>query len=117
MKCFNHHDRDAFAVCKSCGKALCLECAEEYKNSYICKGSSKCKHVADVNYVNYFKDNSVCAWTINKIAFILVGLFLAAYLIIEITGCFKMPTQILEYVLIALLAILLVKKGFDLKLK
>ena len=25
MKCYNHHDRDAFAVCKSCGKALCLE--------------------------------------------------------------------------------------------
>ena len=33
MKCYNHHDRDAFAVCKSCGKALCLECAEEYKNT------------------------------------------------------------------------------------
>lgn len=48
MKCYNHHDRDAFAVCKSCGKALCLECAEEYKNTFICKGSKACRHVADV---------------------------------------------------------------------
>ena len=58
MKCYNHHDRDAFAVCKSCGKALCLECAEEYKNTFICKGSKACRHVADVEFVNYFKDNS-----------------------------------------------------------
>ena len=93
-------------------KAYLIEKKYEYE-SYI---PEYCKN-ADVDYVNYFKDNSVCACTINKIAFILVGLFLAAYLIIEITGCCKMPTQILEYVLIALLAILLVKKGFDLKLK
>ena len=50
MKCYNHHDRDAFAVCKSCGKALCLECAEEYKNTFVCKGSKACKHVADVEF-------------------------------------------------------------------
>lgn len=62
MKCYNHHDRDAFAVCKSCGKALCLECAEEYKNTFICKGSKACRHVADVEFVNYFKDNSEGAW-------------------------------------------------------
>ena len=55
MKCYNHHDRDAFAVCKSCGKALCLECAEEYKNTFICKGSKACRHVADVEFVTILK--------------------------------------------------------------
>ena len=58
MKCYSHHERDAFGTCNACGKALCLECAEEYKGYYICKDSESCKHIADVKYVNYFKDNS-----------------------------------------------------------
>ena len=27
MKCFNHPDTDAVAICKSCGRAVCHECA------------------------------------------------------------------------------------------
>lgn len=42
MKCYNHHDRDAFAVCKACGKGLCLECAEEVNGEMVCKNSA-CK--------------------------------------------------------------------------
>lgn len=117
MKCFNHHDRDAFAVCKACGKALCLECAEEYKNSYVCKDSKKCHHVADVDFVNYFKDNSEGAWLFNRIAFMLVGVFLLIYVIVKSFLFFTVPCPILETILLILLAVLLVKKGMDLKLK
>ncbi len=35
MKCFNHHDRDAFGICKTCGKALCLECMALYSKENI----------------------------------------------------------------------------------
>lgn len=42
MKCYNHHDRDAFAVCTTCGKGLCLECAKEKDGRMICKNNSKC---------------------------------------------------------------------------
>ena len=117
MKCYNHHDRDAFAVCKACGKALCLECAEEYKNEFICKDSPKCHHVADVEYVNYFKDNSEGAWRFNRIAFILIGAFLFVYVIVKSFMFFMIPNPLLETVLLVLLAILLVKKGMDLKLR
>ena len=117
MKCFNHHDRDAFAVCKSCGKALCLECAEEYKNEFICKDSPKCHHVADVEYVNYFKDNSEGAWRFNRIAFMLIGAFLLLYVVVKSFMFFMIPNPLLETVLLVLLAILLVKKGMDLKLR
>ena len=38
MKCYNHHDRDAFGVCRVCGKGLCLECMSEKKDHGIhCK--------------------------------------------------------------------------------
>ena len=117
MKCYNHHDRDAFAVCKACGKALCLECAEEYKNEFICKDSQKCHHVADVEYVNYFKDNSEGAWRFNRIAFMLIGVFLFVYVIVKSFMFFMIPNPLLETVLLILLATLLVKKGMYLKLR
>ena len=40
MKCYNHHDRDAFAVCSTCGKGLCLECAEGICGKMECKSDS-----------------------------------------------------------------------------
>lgn len=42
MKCYNHHDRDAFAVCTNCGKGLCLECAVDKNGRMVCKDNQKC---------------------------------------------------------------------------
>ena len=36
MKCYNHHDRDAFGVCKVCGKGLCLECMDKDSEIVVC---------------------------------------------------------------------------------
>lgn len=41
MKCFNHSEKDAIAICKSCNKGLCKECAIELENGIACKG--KCE--------------------------------------------------------------------------
>ncbi len=46
MKCFNHHDRDAFGVCKACGKGLCLECMKEDDGVILCKDSKTCTNLA-----------------------------------------------------------------------
>lgn len=43
MKCYYHHDRDAFGICSNCGKGLCLECMEESGNRIVCKGND-CKN-------------------------------------------------------------------------
>ncbi len=47
MKCFNHHDRDAFGICSVCGKGLCLECMQSLGNKIICK-DKKCKNEVNV---------------------------------------------------------------------
>lgn len=117
MKCLNHHDRDAFVVCKSCGKALCLECAEEYKGFYVCRGSKYCKHIADVDYVNYFKDNSEGAWKFNRLAFMVLGSFLLLYIMVKSFLFYMIPCPFLESILIVLLALLLIKRGLDLRLR
>lgn len=38
MKCFNHRELDAIAVCKHCGRALCSGCVAESSGMSACKG-------------------------------------------------------------------------------
>src|SRR5690348_13649686 len=38
MKCFTHRDSDAIAICRSCGRALCVACIAEVGRSCACKG-------------------------------------------------------------------------------
>lgn len=46
MKCYNHHDRDAFGICVHCGKGLCLECMKEDDNGLIfCKNNEICSKI------------------------------------------------------------------------
>lgn len=49
MKCFNHHDRDAFGICKTCGKALCLECMSKNSDNVVCANNLKCQMLAKQN--------------------------------------------------------------------
>jgi hypothetical protein len=39
MKCYNHNDVYAVAICKSCNKALCRDCSVEVINGIACKNS------------------------------------------------------------------------------
>jgi len=35
-RCFNHASRPAFALCVSCGKAICQSCATLWDGRYFC---------------------------------------------------------------------------------
>jgi hypothetical protein len=37
MRCYYHHDKEAVALCKSCAKALCAECAVDIGKGVACK--------------------------------------------------------------------------------
>ena len=39
MKCYNHPEREAVAVCRACGKAVCKECGLETGNGIACRQS------------------------------------------------------------------------------
>jgi hypothetical protein len=41
MKCFNHRELDAIAVCKHCGRGTCSDCAVEVCSSMACR--SRCE--------------------------------------------------------------------------
>jgi uncharacterized membrane protein YidH (DUF202 family) len=48
MKCFNHQQVDAVAICKNCNKALCHECAVDVGNGVSCVGACE-QEVRDLN--------------------------------------------------------------------
>ena len=50
MKCYNHHDRDAFGICRICGKGLCLECmSQDQEHGIYCKNDNLCKQKSEIN--------------------------------------------------------------------
>jgi len=61
MRCFNHKEKDAVGICKVCNKALCIDCANIYKNVVICNES--CNNVYDVELYEKKIGNNV-----NKVA-------------------------------------------------
>jgi hypothetical protein len=50
MKCFYHPQRDAVAMCKSCGRGLCPDCAAEVTPGMACVGRCE-RDVAALNLV------------------------------------------------------------------
>lgn len=54
MNCFNHTDRVAIGICKSCGKGLCPDCAAQRANGLACKDSCEARvdllnRIIDIN--------------------------------------------------------------------
>jgi len=54
MNCFNHRERPAIGLCKSCDKGLCEDCAVELTNGLACKGSCEDR----VNLINRMIDSN-----------------------------------------------------------
>lgn len=48
MKCYNHPESDAVAICKNCQRALCMNCAVDVINGMACK--DKCE--SEVKAIN-----------------------------------------------------------------
>lgn len=81
MKCYNHHDRDAFGICQACGKALCLECMDVTENITNCNNNDRCKtRVKSINKAYSRLDMSASSTTIN-LSLIIWSLFIIAGLV------------------------------------
>jgi hypothetical protein len=54
MNCFNHRDKPAIGLCRSCLKALCEDCLAELTDGLACKGVCG----ARVNMINRTLDSN-----------------------------------------------------------
>lgn len=90
MKCYNHHDRDAFAICQYCGKGLCLECLDTKNDSILCKNSKTCAIKSDLVNQAYNQlsnnKNIFLAIGILFVIFGIIGLIMSLPLIANIPG-------------------------------
>lgn len=82
MKCYNHSNADAVAICKSCGKAICQECAVDVGKGIACK--DQCED--DVMMINAIINNNAKAYSTIKgrslfgpIFFIIIGMVFGLY--------------------------------------
>lgn len=58
MKCFYHRETDAVALCKSCSRALCSECAADVPPGTACR--NRCEH--DVAAINIMIERNKTAY-------------------------------------------------------
>lgn len=77
MKCYNHHDRDAFGTCQACGKALCLECIDASGNIVKCKNNPACKDRSKLINISYSNIGSTYSKSHKVMSVILGFLFFA----------------------------------------
>lgn len=75
MKCYNHNDRDAFGVCRFCGKGLCLECMKKDSDIVICANSESCNKQFELLNKSYKQINKNIAFqNFGKFLFIIFGM-------------------------------------------
>jgi hypothetical protein len=63
MRCFNHRDKEAIAVCRSCGKGVCADCSVDIGRGIACKtggceqSTRDCIDLVDRN-IQIYKQNA-----------------------------------------------------------
>jgi hypothetical protein len=70
MNCFNHTDRPAIGICKSCGKGLCRECMAETRTALLC-GDSCAPRIRAGN--KFFMIQGICFGALAGVVAIVAG--------------------------------------------
>ncbi len=109
MRCFYHDTVDAVAICKSCNRGVCHECAIEFTNGVACK--NRCE--AEVEAVNQIIDrsktsyqNTSSAYSRNAVVYLMFAVVFGGWAAMEFTA-----RPLLGW-LMALLAIVFVIAAF-----
>lgn len=93
MRCFNHEDRDAVGICKSCSRGLCHECAVEVGTSLACK--DRCAD--DVRVLNGLIESNIRnapqSWSFlraSRRSYVLSGCFLVITGVLMVVGGYRL---------------------------
>jgi len=110
MDCFNHPDRSAVGICRSCGRGLCHDCAVDSPAGLACKGCE-----ARVRLMNQIIDNNARVLSVaryqTRIGASLMVLMGIVMLVLALWSQIRRG-DVLVIVLFALLGIFVVIEGF-----
>jgi len=89
MRCFYHDAAEAVAICKSCNRGVCRECAVEFPNGVACR--NRCE--AEVEAVNQIIDRSKTsyqktssAYSRNAIIYLLFAVVFGFWALTQLDG-------------------------------
>jgi len=82
MRCFYHHDLDAVAACKNCGRGLCPDCASDVGDGLACRG--RCEE--EVRALNRVIARNKTAYEKTSDAYARTALFYGAVGLVFVTG-------------------------------
>lgn len=95
MKCFYHKSADAIAICKNCGRGLCIECAVEVGNAIACK--NRCE--TDVEAMNKIFQQSKRAFDNYRNAYTLSAIWIALVGIGFIISAFVLTPKLMAFLI------------------
>lgn len=82
MRCFYHHDLDAVAAYKNCGRGLCPDCASDVGDGLACRG--RCEE--EVRALNRVIARNKTAYEKTSDAYARTALFYGAVGLVFVTG-------------------------------
>jgi Flp pilus assembly protein TadB len=82
MRCFYHRDVDAVATCKSCGRGLCPDCANDVGNGLACR--DRCE--AEVRSLNRVIERNKTAYEKTSGAYVRTAAFYGVVGLVFLTG-------------------------------
>jgi len=110
MDCFNHPDRSAVGICKSCGPGLCRDCAVDSPDGLSCK---RCE--SRVRLMNQIIDNNARVLSVARYQtrigaslMILIGIVM---LVVALWSQFR-SRDVLVVILFGILGIFVIVDGF-----
>ena len=83
MNCYEHRDRVAIGVCKSCGKGLCEECVEEVQNGLACKDKCVEEVIMQNKDMKHNRQLMIVQKSMSKVA---IWILVSGGLVVFITG-------------------------------
>jgi len=84
MRCYNHHEKEAVGTCKSCGRALCPDCAAEVEKAVACR--NRCE--SDVSTLLSLNRNALqYAKSTKQARYLAPTLFIVVGGMLTTTGC------------------------------
>jgi hypothetical protein len=91
MKCFYHTTTNAIAICKNCGRGLCVDCAAEVENGIACKNRCESDVKAMIKvfqqskkaFENYRNAYAVSAAWVGLVG---IGFIISSFILTRLTG-------------------------------
>lgn len=111
MKCFNHQEAEAVAICKNCGKGLCHDCAVDLTDGVACKNRCEDKVKEIIQLIDKNKTTHQKTAAVYKRGAIINGLCGLIFFLFGVVSSFVMKDKGFSFFMLSI-GLVLIIAGF-----